>query len=146
MSEENVDVVRRVLDLFRNRDSAAEAGFGERDVAVAIELFHPDFELDTTEAPMVDLRGRYRGLPDVVDFWRRWLEPWDEFEFEAELKDAGDRVLVAVTEQRMRGKGSGLVVEFPPYWQVFTLRGGRVVGQVFIPDEDSALEAAGLSE
>jgi hypothetical protein len=76
MSEENVEKVRQMFALFRSRDAAAERGFGERDVAKAIELFDPDFELDTTRAPMPDLRGRYRGLNDVMEFWRRWLEAW----------------------------------------------------------------------
>src|SRR5438046_9646219 len=111
MSEENIEIVRQVFELFRNRDSTAESGFGEADIGKAIKLFHADFELDATRVPMVDLRGRYRGLPDVADFWRRWLEPWESHEVEVELTDAGDRVLAAVS-QRMRGKGSGIEVPF----------------------------------
>jgi len=75
MSEENVEIVRRLLELFRNRDSTADAEFGERDVAAAIELFHPDFELDTTRAPMPDLRGRFRGLRDVMGFGEAGSKP-----------------------------------------------------------------------
>jgi ketosteroid isomerase-like protein len=131
--------------LFRGRDATAERGFGEGDVATAIELFHPDFELDTTRAPMTDLRGRFRGLKDVMEFWRRWLEAWDSVDFEAELTDAGDRVFVEL-KQRMRGKGSGVEVPFPPSWQVITLREGRIIGQALFLDEQEALEAAGLSE
>ena len=126
MSEENVEIVRRLQELFRNRDSTADAEFGERDVAVAIELFHPDFELDTNRAPMPDLRGRFRGLRDVMGIWRGWLEAWDGLEFDEELTDAGDNVLAAIKRQTMRGKGSGIEVEFPPAWQVFTVRDGLV--------------------
>ena len=144
MSEENVEVVRQVFELFRNRDSTAEGGFGEADVARALELFHPDFELDATRMPMADLRGRYRGPIEVTDFWRRWLEPWESHTFEAELTDAGDRVLVEL-KQSMRGRGSGIEVPFPHAWQVFTLREGRVTRQALFLDESEAREAARLS-
>ena len=120
-------IVRRLLDLFRSHDLTEGVEFGERDIAIAAELFHPDFELDTTRAPMADLQGRYRGFAAVVDFWRRWLEAWASLEFEEELMPAGDQVLVAMRRQTMRGKGSGVEVEFPPYWHVFTLRDGKVV-------------------
>ena len=145
MSQENLEKARQMFALFRSRDASAERGFGEVDVAKAIELFHPDFELDTTRAPMTDLQGRFRGLSDVMEFWRRWLEAWDSIEFEAELTDAGDRVFVEV-KQRMRGKGSGVEVPFPPSWHVITLREGRIIGQALFLDEGEALEAAGLSE
>ena len=145
MSEENVEIVRQVYELFRNREATTESGFGEADFARAFELFHLDFELDATRAPMTDLRGRYRGATEVADFWRRWLEAWDRVEFEAELTDAGDRVLVEIKDQRMRGKGSGVEVEFPTYWQVFTLRDGKAVSQAFFLEKAEALEAAGLS-
>jgi ketosteroid isomerase-like protein len=147
MSQENVEIVRRVLELFRSRDWTAEAGFGERDVAAAIELFHPDFELDSTRAPMADLRGKFRGLSEAGDFRSRWLEAWGSIEFEYELTDAGEHVLATIRRQVMRGQGSGVEVELPAYWQVFTLREGRVARQVFFLEaEAEALEAAGLSE
>ena len=72
MSEENVEMVRQMFALFRGRDTTAESGFGESDVAQALRLFHPAFELDTTRAPMPDLQGRFRGADEVMEFWRRW--------------------------------------------------------------------------
>jgi ketosteroid isomerase-like protein len=145
MSEENVEVVRQVFELFRNRDSTAESGFGKADVAKGLELFHPAFELDATRMPMADLRGTYRGPIEVQEFWRRWLEPWESHRFEAELTDAGDRVLVEL-RQSMRGKGSGIEVDFPDAWQAFTLAEGLVIRQALYLDEEEAREAAGLSE
>jgi ketosteroid isomerase-like protein len=143
MSEENVEKARQMFALFRGRDATAEDEFGGRDVAKALELFHPDFELDTTRAPMPDLRGKFRGN-DVLTFWRRWLEAWESIEFQEELTDAGDCVLAEITQQ-MRGKGSGIEVPFPPYWMVITVREGRIIGQALFLDELEALEAAGLS-
>jgi ketosteroid isomerase-like protein len=144
MSEENLEIVRQVFELFRNREATAESGFGEADLARALELFHLDFELDATRAPMTDLQGVYRGT-DAIEFWRRWLEAWDIVEIEYELTDADDRVLAEMT-QRMRGKGSGIEVDFPQHWQVFTLSEGRIARHAFYLDEAEAREAAGLSE
>jgi hypothetical protein len=145
MSEENVEIVRQVFELFRNRESTAEGGFGAADVARAAELFHRDFELDATRMPMVDLQGTYRGPTEVGDFWRRWLEPWESQDFEVELTDAGDRVLAELT-QRMRGRGSGIEVPFPPAWQVFIVRDAQVISQALFLDEAEARQAAGLSQ
>jgi ketosteroid isomerase-like protein len=146
MSAENVEIVRRILELFRNRDSTSVSGFGDDDLAAAAELFHPDFVLDTTRAPMPDLRGEFRGLSEVMAFWSKWLEVWGRIVFEFELTDAGEHVFTAMTVQSMRGKASGVEVAFPPYWQVFTLREGRCVRQAVYLDEAEAAEAAGLSE
>ena len=148
MSEENVEIVRQVVELFRNLDLKSEgAAVGEGDVAAAIEFFHPDFELDATRAPMPDLRGKFTGLTEPAAFWSKWLEAWDSIEFEDELTDAGEGiVLAAITPMAMRGKGSGIAVEFPRHWHVFTLREGQVIRQTLFLDESEALEAAGLSE
>jgi ketosteroid isomerase-like protein len=47
-------------------------------------------------------------------------------------------------DARGRGKGSGVVVEMPPCWQVYRLRDGRAVRIEVYGDRDEALEAAGL--
>ena len=145
MSEKNVEIVRQGVELFRNRDTTAERGFAETDLARAFEFFHPDLELDATRVPMADLRGIYRGRLEVLEFWGRWLEAWDTVEVEFKLTDAGDCVFAEV-EQSMRGKGSGIEIEFPDHWQVFTFREGQIIGHAFFLDEAEALEAAGLSD
>ena len=141
MSEENVETVRRLLELFRNRD--ATQGIGKADIASAFEMADPDFELDATRVPMPELRGRYRGT-EVGEFWSRWLEAWETVEVDVELTDAGDSVLADV-KQHMRGKASGIEIDFPQHWQLFRFREGRIVGHVFFPEKTEALQAAGLS-
>ena len=71
----------------------------------------------------------------------RWLEPWEEFQFEAEeLIDAGDQVVVTY-RQRGRGKGSGIEVE-NTLAAVATMRDGKVIrGHVYL-DRAAALKAA----
>jgi hypothetical protein len=147
MSQENVEIVRQVVELFRNFDLKSEgAAVGDSEIADATEFFHPDFVLDANRAPMPDLRGTFKGTEEIAFFWSKWLEAWDSVEFEYELTDAGERVLAAITPMAMRGKGSGVGVEFPRHWNVFTLRQGQVVHQAIVFDEPEALEAAGLSE
>jgi ketosteroid isomerase-like protein len=144
MSGNNVEIVRQGVELFRNRDTTAESGFAEKDLARAFEFFHPNLELDATRVPMADLRGIYRGPAEVMGFWARWLEAWDTVDVDFKLTDAGDRVLAEV-DQSMRGKGSGIEIEFPHHWQVFTFREGQIIGHAVFLDEAEALEAAGLS-
>ena len=147
MSEENVEIVRQAFELFRNLDLKSEgAPVGEGDFTAALEIFHPDLELDATRAPMPDLRGKFSGATEVATFWSKWLEAWDNVEFEVELTDAGEHVLAAIPPMAMRGKGSGVAVEFPRHWHVFTLREGLVERDAIFFDKDEALEAAGLSE
>jgi hypothetical protein len=146
MPEENLEVVRQAVDLFRKLDLKSEgAAIREGDVTAAIEIFHPDLELDATRAPMPDLRGKFTGMAEVATFWSEWLEAWDSVEFEDELTDAGEHVLAAITPMAMRGKGSGVAVEFPRHWHVFTVREGQVIRDAIFFDKAEALEAAGLS-
>ena len=147
MSQENVEIVRQMAEAFRIRDRTAEGGFGNRDQTVAAEMLHPEIEWDATRTPVGDLRGTYHGLAEVADWWRRWLEAWDTVDFKlSEVIDAGERVLLWIEEQKMRGKGSGVEVDAPPYGWVFTFRDGKVARVAMYLDKREALEAAGLSE
>ena len=145
MTEQNLEVARRLLSNFRDRDTQAEAGFSDSDLAANVALLDPDVELDATRVPMDDIRGTYRGVEENAGFWARWLEAWEGFDFDTTFTAVGDDVLVAVPRQRMRGRGSGVDVDFPPYWILMTVRGGRLVRYVFFTDEREARAAAGRS-
>jgi ketosteroid isomerase-like protein len=148
MSEENVDLVRRLLEMFANREHEAVFAF-----------YAPDIEWDATAwesiaaAPadvgggIAGLAGVYRGHEGVRTYWRRWLEAWQEIQFEIqEVLDGGDEVVALIRNQRQVGRHSGIVIEMPPYGLVFTIRGGKVVRWRIYPGHQSALEAAGLRE
>ena len=62
----------------------------------------------------------------MSQFWRDWLGAWETVEFEYELVDAGDRV-VALIDQRMRGRSTDIEVPLGKYAQVWTFRDGLVV-------------------
>ena len=140
MSQENVDLVRQLLDMFARRDHEAVFAF-----------YAPDIEWDATSISggvgVDDLRGVYRGHDGVRTYWRRWLQAWKDLEFEvADVVDAGDEIVALIRNQRQWGRSSGIATEIPPYGLVFTIRDGQVVRWRSFSSYESALEAAGLSD
>ena len=137
MSEENVELVRRLLDMFAHRDHEGVFAY-----------YDPKIEWDATHlraAGLDDLAGVYHGHDGVRTYWRRWLQAWSDLEFEVQdVLDAGDEVVALIRNQRQWGRRSGIAVEMPPYGLVFTIRGGKVVRWRNFRDQESALEAAGL--
>jgi ketosteroid isomerase-like protein len=146
MSQENVELVRRLLEMFDRREHEAVFAF-----------YAPDIEWDATRTASpgnmeggklpAGLAGVYRGHDGVRTYWRRWLEAWKDLEFEVQdVLDGGDEVVALIRNQRQWGRHSGIVTETPPYGLVFTIRGGKVVRWRVFPDQKSALEAVGLEE
>ena len=134
MSQENVERLRVAHEAFL----AGESEFG-------VELLSPEVEWDATDSPVLDNSGVYRGIEGVQQFWREWLVAWETVQFEYELIDAGDRV-VALIDQRMRGRSTGLEVPMGKYAQVYTFRDGLIVHWKLYTSQADALEAVGLSE
>jgi ketosteroid isomerase-like protein len=140
MSQENVDLVGRLLDMFARRDHEAVFAF-----------YDPDIEWDARAAPdfgaVDDLSGFYRGHDGVRAYWRQWLQAWKDIQFEVDdVLDAGDEVVALIRNQRQWGRESGIVTVMPPYGLVFTIRDGKVVRWRSYPSQESALEAVGLRE
>ena len=138
MSQENVELVRALARAFQRRDH-------ER----AFDFYDPDIEWDATAGAELipDLAGIYRGHEGVRAYWQRWLSAWKDLQFEIQdVRDAGDEVVLLVRNQRQWGRHSGIATEMPPYGMVFTIRGGKVVRWRGYPDQESALEAAGLAD
>ncbi len=132
MSQENVDLVRRVLGLFNLRD-----------VDGAMEAAHEDVEMDWSSA-IGPLHGVYRGRQQVREAWASFLDAWREVRWEPEeIIDVGDARLVVLTRARMRGLGSGADVEATAA-QVWTVTEGRLKSVKLFESRDAALEAAGL--
>ena len=134
MSRENVERLRVAFEAFL----AGSSEFGG-------ELVDPEIEWDATESPALDNNGVYRGIEGVRQFWREWLAAWETVQFEYELIDAGDRV-VALVDQRMRGRSTGIEVPMGKYAQVYAFRDGLIVHWKLYTSQSDALEAVGLSE
>jgi ketosteroid isomerase-like protein len=139
MSRENVEVVRTLLEEFAHRQH-------ER----AFEFYDPEIEWDASRMARVlpdDVSAVYHGHDGVRAYWRNWLSAWSDIDFELQdVVDGGDEVVALIRNQRQWGRQSGIVTEVPPYGLVFTIRGGKVVRWRAYPDQESALQAAGLSE
>jgi ketosteroid isomerase-like protein len=107
------------------------------------ELLDESVEWDATEAPF-DVSRVYHGREGVAEFWREWLSAWETVQFSYELRDAGDRV-VALIDQHMKGRSTGIEVPLGKYAHVYTFRDGLIVHWKLFMSQSAALEAAGLS-
>jgi uncharacterized protein len=133
MSQENVEVVQRVLAAWRRYEERSVFG-----------LFDPDVVLDATRREMNP--KTYVGMDGLRHMLADRDEIWDDFRTEPdEFVDGGDRVVVT-GRWIGRGRGSGIEVEQPTV-HVFTLRDGRVVRwELGHTSRREALEAVGLRE
>ena len=134
MSQENVEVVRRILRAF---------AAGDRDEVLS--LVDPEVVVDATRRVLNP--ATYVGIDGVRQMFAGMDEAWEEVRLEGqEVIDGGDRVVV-ISRMIGTGKGSGVEVERPVNGQVWTIREGRVVRlDLGFTDREAALEAAGLSE
>ena len=75
----------------------------------------------------------------------RWKAEWDDYKvMPEEFVDRGDCVVVTV---RLRGRGRGSGVEIDArFYDVYTLRGGKIVRMEQFTERSQALEAAELGE
>jgi uncharacterized protein len=132
MSEENVEIVRRMYDAFHS---------GDADGALA--HFDPDVVVDASRARPDGAIGQ--GHEQLNTIVAAWVGAFDEWREEiAEMRDLGSRVLV-LSVQYGRGKGSGVEVE-APYALLYEVRGGKITRMTLFPTQQEALKAAGLSE
>jgi ketosteroid isomerase-like protein len=124
MSQESVEIVRRFL-------------IGDVDEALAYAdpeiVWNPIEELPT------------QGHGAVRASLARWKAEWDDYEMlPEEFVDRGDRVVVTV---RLGGRGRGSGVEIDArFYDVYTLRDGKIVRMDQFTERSQALEAAGLPQ
>jgi ketosteroid isomerase-like protein len=133
MSQENVEIVERVLDEF-----IATGEFSDEVAADAV------WDMST-------VRGwpdqpAYHGVHGFRTFLSAWTEPYEDWSMGTEqLFDAGGDQVVAVVMQRGRLRGSDSDVGLR-YGIVYTVENGQVRRFRVYMTADEALEAVGLSE
>jgi ketosteroid isomerase-like protein len=133
MSQENVEVVRRMCEAFL-------AG----DVPSALAVLHADVTWHGTIGGLEEQVSAH-GHDEVIAGFVESLRDWERHRLEVEdYLDAGDRVVVLWHEVG-RGKASGVDVESRTA-VVYTVRGDEVVEVQGYMDRQQALDAAGLSE
>jgi ketosteroid isomerase-like protein len=128
VSEENVEIVKRAL-------AYEYEGVGDR--ADAESIFDPNVVLNPADEKPSS------GYDAMRDDMKRWASAFDDLRvtFE-EIIDAGDRVLV-VAHHEGRGQKSGIEVD-TRFYEVYSVRDGKVSRVDEFTDRASALEAAGL--
>ena len=143
MSEENVEILRENLE---SQLAALSAGSTPEDTISEMEkIWDPEVELDASEAAVLDLKRIYRGADQVREFWQEWYAAWETIQFDYELLDAGERV-VMLLNLRMRGRATGIEMPFGEFAWVSTFKNGLVVRVKLYMSQAEALEANGLSE
>lgn len=132
MSQENVEIVRRLLEGFNARDLDGFAG-----------LTTQEFEWSPS---MVAIEGEvFVGREGIETYFGRMIDAWDEFRVvDGEFQDLGDRVL---WRGRLVGRGriSGAPVS-APLDMLFGVREGQVSSMRSFLDHAEALKAVALDE
>ena len=144
MSQENVEIVRSVLEPFDGIDVTA-VDWGAEALREALgNAYSPDLELRTLASGLGSGVGElYRGLDGGVRYLREWLEPFSEYHVEnLDYIEAGDCVLVP-SRQWGVGAGSGVRVEIE-LTTLYELRDSRIARIHQFDTLDEALEAARL--
>jgi ketosteroid isomerase-like protein len=133
MSEENVEIVRRLVE-----------AWNEHDEALAASYLADDIEWAPAGPAAVD-RVVYRGPEEFARGFAAVWETWDQFHFEeADVRDLDDSALW-LGRVRMRGRASHIELD-QEFANRFDLRDGLITRvHAFLTWRD-ALKAAGLSE
>jgi ketosteroid isomerase-like protein len=130
MSQENVELIRRGHEAFRDSGEAA-----------IFEYLHTDIDVTPVEE-LLDT-GTFHGHDGFRRFFQTMREAFGDFTWEPqEFLDQGDHVLVA-TRFVAEGRGSGAPVEALVY-NVWTVRRGKAVRVHGYLSRAKAFEAAGL--
>ena len=137
MSQENVEIVRRLYEAVQRNDTAT-----------VLALYDPEVEWDFSRSPLATALEHeiYRGHEGLRRWWREWRGAWESYKDDyRELIDAGDHHVIAVVTSRGRGRASGVDVEYSQHG-VWTIREGKVLRVAWLRTREEALEAVGLSE
>jgi ketosteroid isomerase-like protein len=136
MSEENVEIVRRLIAF---GEQSRETGL----TSPPLDLVAPDIEIDLSRR--VFNPETYHGLDGWARLTDELQEVWAEWHVTHErIVSVGERVL-SVELVRGRGRGSGLETE-ARYASIWTFVNGRVTRVEIGFDPDEALKAVGLEE
>jgi uncharacterized protein len=132
MSQENVEIVRRIYVAMEETGSFAASGLLHADV----EWINPDNAVEP---------GTRVGSDAFDAAWSNVRDSFETVVFEPrDFLDVGDDV-VLITVMRARGHGSGADVEHPQ-GHVWTIEKGKAVRLRWFHHPHLALEAVGLTE
>jgi ketosteroid isomerase-like protein len=111
----------------------------EHDLDAALADLPDDFEWVVPGHPDGAVR---RGPHAVTEFFRDWIDQWDEPDTDWTLQKTRPDTVLALVTTRGRGRSSGVPVEFS-FAQVWTFRDGDPVRMVLYAEADKGRRAAG---
>jgi ketosteroid isomerase-like protein len=133
MSQENVEIVRRLNDVFNERSFVENA-----------DLLDADMVWDMSRMGLPDAASA-TGWSGLLAFFDTWTESFASQHIDAEeIVDGGERVL-AMVRHVGRGRTSGIDID-QRFAMVWTLRNGRARRMDMYLTRDEALDAMRLSE
>ena len=134
MSEENVELARRLFTEYR-----------ENGLAGFAKYMDPEIELHTD--PLVPEPGVYRGKQAVLAYMEQWVGTFERFPVQLqEVIDLGEEDVLMFAKIRGQLTGQGAAETELDWCVMNTIRGGMVTRIRSFFDRKRALEAAGLSE
>jgi ketosteroid isomerase-like protein len=131
MSEENVEVVRRMYEAFHGGD-----------VEEALAYFDADVFADQSRRLG---GGISRGREELRQSLTEWMGTFEAYREEIdEIRGLGNLVFAALT-QHGRGRGSGVEVQ-TRFALLYEVCDGKITSLVMYPNPGEALGAGGLSD
>ncbi|MEK6252718.1 MAG: nuclear transport factor 2 family protein [Actinomycetota bacterium] len=141
MSQENVEVVRKGFDDF---NAFMRGELTREALAESLDSQHEWHWHDDRMMP--DAPQHLRGAQKAIEYWAQYRIAWVDLTTEPlEFIEAPDDRVLTLTRQSGRGRDSGLPIEIH-YFNVFSIRDGKVWKVELFRHRAEALEAAGLSE
>jgi ketosteroid isomerase-like protein len=128
-------------DITRILDRGYTMIWREGRIEDALRGLEDDFEWVVPDHPEGAVR---HGADSVIEFFREWVEPWEELELDWEIQEAGPDKALAVIDMRGRGRGSGVPAEMR-FFQLWSFRDRRAVRMEMFWDLLEARRAAGLA-
>jgi ketosteroid isomerase-like protein len=133
MSEENVNLVRRLFEAYQRADFPAIA-----------ECSDDEFEFTSVLTAVEETS--YRGKDGLAAYWADMNEAWEEWQIElVAIHEGHADDVVVITRLTGRGKSSGVPVDRTIGIR-YRIRDGRLWRMESYLDPAECLEAAGLSE
>jgi ketosteroid isomerase-like protein len=130
MSEGNAEITQRAIDAYNRRDFEAVRAISD-----------PDIEVDWSASRGLEV-GVYRGLDEVLRFYRTFLDTFERVEIEPDrFIESGDSVVIPNTAH-IGGRDGIETVARSAF--VFKIRNRRVASIRLYQETDEALEAVGL--
>ena len=145
MSQENVEIVRRLYEAMNSAGVAAIYNLPDAERKRVFEQwFSPSFEIRQDEDLVFDTKGTFRGYEGFVESARELVEAFSDLRFEPSTTyESGDTVVFEV-RALATGRGSGVLTEIPQFAHLWELKDGLVRRWYVYKTVKEALAAAGM--